>query len=505
MADWGLSSGRMLRGRRLVWLVLAALLVLLSWQRILASRAGLTIRNLSAGHVPLMFVGPPPGAAAPGVLVAHGFSGSKQLMLGYAQALAHAGYAALVWDFDGHGANSQPLGEDSLQANIEAAYQVLLAQPGVDAGRMALLGHSMGSGAVMTAGIAHPDRYAAVVAISPTQADVSPTLPRNLLLQAGSLEGRFVANAERLLAAAGGEQSDRASGLARGLIVIPWAEHISILFRPESQRAAVRWLDESFGRQSARIYTDRRVLWYVVHLAGWLLALAAVRPLLNGWLPGSERARGKVRGWVGMAAGPVVATAVLALASRVAPVAGLGGIQVGGALAVWFGLAGLVWLGSTGRWRGRAGASAGAGNSGWLRPLAAGVGMFLFLTLAFGVMAQVVWLQWWLIPLRLARWPLLALAVLPWFLAAGQAQVGAGVGRRALWWLGQSLVLVVGLALVVFLVPGMFFVFLLLPLAPLLIGILAIAGAVFDSPWAYGVGSALFFGWVLAAVFPLAG
>jgi len=36
---------------------------------------------------------------------AHGFAGSKQLMLGYAHVLAHAG-AVMLWDFGGHGANA---------------------------------------------------------------------------------------------------------------------------------------------------------------------------------------------------------------------------------------------------------------------------------------------------------------------------------------------------------------------------------------------------------------
>ncbi len=43
------------------------------------------------------------------------------------------------------------------------------------------------------------------------------------------------------------------------------------------------------------------------------------------------------------------------------------------------------------------------------------------------------------------------------------------------------------------------------PLLPVILGILAIAAAAFDQPWTYGIGVAMFFGWVIAAVFPLAG
>ncbi len=130
---------------------------------------------------------------------------------------------------------------------MDAAYSVLIEQPEVDPGRLALLGHSMGSGAVMTAAIRDPERYAATIAVSPTSAEVTPDAPRNLLLQAGSWEGRFIDNAQKLLAQAGGERGNFAAGQARRLTIIPNAEHISILFRGQSHRAALDWLANAFG------------------------------------------------------------------------------------------------------------------------------------------------------------------------------------------------------------------------------------------------------------------
>ena len=127
--------------------------------------------------------------SVPGVLVAHGFAGSRQLMLGYGYTLAHAGYAVMLWDFAGHGANPQPLAPDSLQAAVDAAYGVLIEQPEVDPGRLALLGHSMGSGAVMAAAIRDPERYAATIAVSPTSADVTPGCAAQPAL-AGGQSGR---------------------------------------------------------------------------------------------------------------------------------------------------------------------------------------------------------------------------------------------------------------------------------------------------------------------------
>lgn len=189
---------------------------------------------------------------------------------------------------------------------------------------------------------------------------------------------------------------------------------------------------------------------------------------------------------------PLVAIVVLTLVSRGGEIQSLGGLMVGGALGLWFLVGGLVWLGVL---------------SCLPRPTpkAIGLGLILFLLLwvAFGSMAQVVWLQWWLISARLKLWPLLSLACFPWFLASGVAQQGVRLGGRVVWWLGQSTALVGGLFLAIYLLPQLGFIFLLLPIFPLVMAILSFAAMQLDEVWSYALGSALFFGWMIAAAFPL--
>ena len=481
---------------RILILIIALTLIAVSWWQVAAAPRGLTVRHLSRDGVPMLYLAPAGAHAArsvPGVLVAHGFAGSRQLMLGYGYTLAHAGYAVLLWDFAGHGANPQPLAPDSLQAAVDAAYDVMIEQPEVDPGRLALLGHSMGSGAVMAAAIRDPDRYAATIAVSPTSADVTPDAPRNLLLQAGNLEGGFVGNARKLLAQGGGERGGFAEGRARQLTVIPNAEHISILFRGQSHRAALDWLANAFGEPRVTAYVDRRIIWYGLSLLGWLLALIALAPVLRPAVP--EQAPGsRWLSWVALPVSALIASGMLALLNPGVALARFGGLMVGGAVGLWFLVAGLIWLPSIRSLR-----RPSLADLGW------GVGLFAVLTLAFGVMAHYVWLPWWLNLPRLARWPLLALACLPWFLAAGMAQRGAGAGMRVLWWLAQSITVVAGLFLALLLVPSLGFLMILLPLMPLILGIVAVAGAAAGRAWAYGLGGALFIGWLIAAVFPLAG
>lgn len=476
----------------LVLLVIALLLIALSWWGVITARTGLIVRSIERNDIPILYLAPKNTQKVPGVLVAHGFAGSKQLMLGYAHVLAHAGYAVMLWDFGGHGANAAPLESATLQKDLDIATNTLLAQSEVDSGRLALLGHSMGSGAVMSAGVQNRDRFAATIAISPTGADVTPTTPRNLQLQAGSWEGGFIKNAQKLLKMAGGENNNLSQGRGRELIIIPNVEHITILFSNASHQAARRWLDSTFGVQNNSNYIDRRMIWYSLHLLGWLIFLAAIAPSFISEVPKTKIV--KTRSSFGLLLAPFAAISVVSAMSQQREIENLGGFMVGGALGIWFFVAGLVWLCVI--WR-------------LPRPkiqvVKLGLGLFAILWFAFGGMAQIVWLQWWLIPARLKLFPLLSLACFPWFFASGISQQGAGIFNRITWWLLETTMLVSGLFLTVFLVPQLGFLYLLLPIFPPLMAILSFANAQMKEGWSYGIGSAIFFGWMLAAAFPLAG
>ena len=479
--------------RRLALAAVALLLILLAWWGLLGAGRGLDSRRLSgANGEPLRFLAPADATGVPGVIIAHGFSGSTPFMLGFGQILARAGYGVMLLDFDGHGSARVRLDDNSLPRNLDAAYAALIAQPEIDPARVALLGHSMGSGAVMSAAIADAERYRAAVAVSPTGAAVSPQSPRNLLLMAGTLEPRFAASGRDLLARAGGANDDLAGGRGRAMVDVPNVEHITILFSGVAHQAALDWLNRTFDRPAATAAPDRRVVWYVAHLAGWLLLVTAAAPLFPAAAPAAVRRRAPWP-WLGLPLGALAAALLLAALGRFGDISGLGGVLVGGALALWFGALGVVWLllGFRPPWpMGR--------DALW------GLVLFAVLTLAFGVMAGRVWLPWWLTPERFALWLPAAVAALPWLLAAGLAQQGASARQRAGWWLFQTAVIVAGLLLTVVVAPGLGFVTLLMPVIPAVLAGMSLAGAAIDRPWSYAIGNALFFGWLLVAIFPLA-
>lgn len=103
----------------------------------------------------------PPGpqeALAPGAVLMHGWGAHAGLMLPAAPWLHEAGLALLVLDARGHGLSSavdfQSL--PRFAQDVEAGLAWLRQQPEVDASRLALIGHSVGAGAVLLSATRQP-------------------------------------------------------------------------------------------------------------------------------------------------------------------------------------------------------------------------------------------------------------------------------------------------------------------------------------------------------------
>ncbi len=468
-----------------------------------AAQAGLQVSHWSSNGLPMTRISPVDSASnqRPLVLIGHGFAGSRAVMRSFGLALAHAGYEVALWDFRGHGANPRPLPEQrgGLEEDAQAALQAALAIGMGSSGQIAILGHSMGSGAALTFGQVRPET-SATIAVSPVRIPVTPELPRNLLLMAGSLEPAFFSNAQELLAQAGGAGGNPEDGTGRKFALIPGVEHITILFSPAAHKAARQWLDAVFGPQpGATAYTDRRLAWYGVGLIGTLLLLWGLAPLFSG-STGAEVSENKIsalglwRRTGALIGGALGATVVLWLLAKAGVVLGsLLGFQVGGYLLVWFAVAGLL-------------ASLLLGQ----RPekptqtvLIQGLLIFVGLWLAAGLLGQALWLHWLLIPVRLVRWPLGVVCMLPWLLAVGQASAPAVKVGRIAWWLAHSVIVFGALVLALRLSPELGFLMLILPVFPLMLGLHALASGPYRAQWAYVLSGALFLSWALLAVFPL--
>ena len=484
------------------WILLAVVIVLLAASIIQIQNAAqnLEIIKLSDSDPPTTIISPAnmDKVARPVVMIGHGFAGSDLLMRGFALSFAQAGYTVLSWDFDGHGANPNPfsnhLASDALVENAEDALDAAIAFDLDTSAGIAILGHSMGSGVALAYGVEHP-LTSATIAVSPVSRTVTPTLPRNLLLMAGSLEGRFVRTAEKLLSDAGGPGGDHSDGTARALYVVQGVEHISILFAPDSHRTAREWLDETFGSQPGAVeYTDRRMMWYGLGVLSVLLIGWAVTPLFNTTQFDPSIDQPLWRRLTAPIFGALLATIILWSLGRVGlEISSLLGLTVGGYLLFWFALAGLISLMFLQKKL----------SLPSRRTLFGGLTVFAALWFGVGLLAHFVWLPWLLIPKRLVLWPLGALLSLPWFLAIAESIRGEGFLKRLLGWVLHTFALVAGFILTLRLVPELFVLILILPVLPLVSGLLELATAHLRGSWPFAISGALFMSWVLFAVFPM--
>jgi dienelactone hydrolase len=210
------------------WLA-AALLV--AGLLLAASGPELDRRRVVVAGVPLDEAHPPAAAGRrPGVVVAHGFAGSARLMAPFGDTLAAHGYVVVLPDLAGHGANTARLTDAALQHDLDVAVAHLRTRPDVDPSRIAVVGHSMGAGAVTRYAATHPE-IATTVAISlPASADA---LPQRLLALVGAAEFAGFC---------------RAAARAETSVVIPGADHVGVLYASRTHRETVAWLDATFGR-----------------------------------------------------------------------------------------------------------------------------------------------------------------------------------------------------------------------------------------------------------------
>lgn len=449
------------------------------------------------------------------VLIGHGFSSSAVIMRGFGYTLAKAGYLAALWDFDGHGGNANPLPaglpRTQLLSNAEAIWAEAQRLAIADAAQPAILGHSMGSRVALEFGVRHPQARA-TIAVSPVLSPVTHDLPWNLLLLAGQNEPGFLKNAQVLFEQATGRPIHPLSastinletGNSRQLVIVPWVEHVSILFSPFAHQAARQWLDGVLGRQAgAQDYTDTRLPWYALGIGGTLLACLC---LVRGTQPAMPPAARP--GWqrlLILAAAAFLSTLALELVRRLGgELDTFLGLQMGGYLLAWFAIAGLFALILLRDASHPTGTPAWA----WLRLPAwqvalSGLLVAVLLWLGVGLLGGQVWLPWLLVPARLRFLPLAIACLLPWSLAVGRINSPARPLGRAGWWLAQAGILLAALFFAIKLDASLRFLLLILPLFPLLLAVQSLAAGRQRHPWAFALSAAPFLAWVILAVFPL--
>jgi dienelactone hydrolase len=448
-----------------------------------------------AGATPIRIVEPTGEVRAPAIVLAHGFSGSAAMMDPMASALARAGHVVVMPDLPGHGRNAALLDDGVLDPAVGEAVAAAAQRTGLP---VAVVGHSMGAGAVTSWAADNP--AVATVAISLPSAEElprDPSSPRNLLILWGSAESsRFSDAAIEALRAghpdaqAGRTYGDPGQGTARRAVEIAGAEHISVIYRQQSFDEVAAWLG------GGRPRGDARVVGVLLILVGGVLA---ARPLL---------ARAGTAGTTaGAAAGPAGTGRTLVVLVAAAVAAGLGAavlepltdrlpVAVTGYLLGWFAV-GALTLGAVAH--GRRTPAGTWGGLGW-GALAGGV-----LALAMALPARLTWAGYALVGSRPWVLALLLVVLGAWFWAESRMVVGTDGWRRALLLVASRIIIVVALLGAVVLLGAPGFLALTVPLVVPILLLLAILGGWARDPAAAASAQAVPLALAMATTFPLIG
>ena len=281
--------------RSFFFTALAVALVALSLWKLNENSSGLDVAQTRVGALPLTVFKKRNAPPAPAIVIAHGFSGSQQLMQPMARTLAQNGYVAVTFDFSGHGRNQSPMrggladpgkSAEALGADIDAAVRFARALPGVD-GRLALAGHSMATDLIVRRAL-NDQSVSAVAALSFFARDVTTTNPKNLLIVDGAWEsGRLIAAGARVVSEAAGAPAqpgvtygDLADGTGRRLALASGAEHVGVLYSRDALAETLDWMNAVFGRDQSG-FIDASGRWIILLLIG---VIALARPAA-GLLP----------------------------------------------------------------------------------------------------------------------------------------------------------------------------------------------------------------------------
>ena len=497
--------------------------------------SGLSRSTETVSGVPVTTLVADAAVQHPVVVVAHGFAGSAQLMDDLGVAIANAGYAVVLLDFRGHGRNGAPLpptgtapADAALDQDLTSVIDWAVAQPWAEPGHLALVGHSMGAGAVVRDAVRDASgdkRVVATVALSLPSADGVPVgsaqVPRDLLLLVGGNEGRaFTDAALTALRAAypdgvfGPGYGSPAEGSARSAQQVPGSDHVTIVFSRDAAQATVDWLDETVGAPSSgHIVGGGRIGWLLVLTVGAAIGFVPLARLAFGGPIAAPPVR---RSRAGLAWPVVTLVAVGASVAASLLTAALPGVAarvpfaVGGHVMLWFVIAGLGSFGIVVLARrlrlgapavGEVEAVAPAGAFPW-RDLIATFVMTAYAVVALGLVAQHTWTAFVFVGDR-ERWLLLVeLAFLVWFWADDRI-----VGAR--WWLAVlTRVIAVGTLMASVAVLGApSFLTLLVPLMAVVLGLLLVYGQTVTRRsslvWSAPMVQAIPLAYLVATTFPL--
>ena len=215
------------------------------------------------------------------VLLFHGLAGTEKVMDYYTRGFLALGLRVVVPDLPGHGASPGPFSASRAEACSEALFTALVRRGEIVPARTLLAGHSLGGAIALRLGARNA--VAGVVALSPAPMLAAPgvspevlfypppmKLPPHSLLVSGAFEPVALLRSSELLFV-------QRAGLFSEIRVVPAASHVSLLLDAAALRLSLDWTSRVLALPALAALPDRS------NFLGFLLGLCGLA-LLSGTL-----------------------------------------------------------------------------------------------------------------------------------------------------------------------------------------------------------------------------
>ncbi|MEM4445422.1 MAG: alpha/beta fold hydrolase [Thermofilum sp.] len=230
----------------------------------------------------------------PAVIVVHGLGGSSDTMNAISTELARNGVLVVSLNYRGHdgsegGVNyiGDPIAAPNISNDLVAVLEYLYTRDDVDRQRVGVIGYSMGSRAALRLGLLVPS-VNPVVMIGPYFSweigGVNATRPRNLLIIAGENDVITPPSLAQLLFGYATFSSGKPSeifgspreGTGRKFVVVPGADHYSLVLSKQTVEEVVAWVLLCFGMEKPVYHLDPTVVASTAASSGFLTLVGAL-------------------------------------------------------------------------------------------------------------------------------------------------------------------------------------------------------------------------------------
>jgi pimeloyl-ACP methyl ester carboxylesterase len=230
----------------------ACLLVGTRWVRLAELPKQESVIDAGTCRVPATLLNPPVDVTSAGsVVLLHGLSANRRLMMYLAEDFAGHGLRSYALDLPGHGDNTEPFSFSRAQLCATLAVDWLVRSGKIDPKTTTLVGHSMG--AAIAIRMADVEPMNATIAISPAPMESSGRMPSNLLVFSASADlAPLKREAARLSADAQGDRfapDDFAQKRAFEVELLPHSTHTSLLSDRRVAHRAEQWMMQSLFPQ----------------------------------------------------------------------------------------------------------------------------------------------------------------------------------------------------------------------------------------------------------------